>query len=158
MDVAVAVGVLVGVAVAAAVGVGVGAVGSFPMRLTDLPSTVRVAAIGVWLTGANDTAMEQELFGRTELQPVTAEKGGFAELVTAGSGSVIELLLMTERFWLAISPLETVPKLIPKVLKVCLKLRDDWVGDSFHAEPSPSWPLPLLPHAQSVPSFLMATV
>ena len=110
------------------------------------------------LTGANDTATVQELFGRTELQPVTAENGGFAELVTAGSVRVMELLLITERFWLAISPMETVPKLMPKVLKVCLKLRDDWVGDSFHAVPSPSWPMLFAPQAQRVPSLFMATV
>ena len=143
-------GVLVGVGVVTA---------PLPVRLTVLPSTVKVAAIGVLLTGANDTAIVHELFERTELHPVTAEKGGFAELLTEGSERVTELLLMTERFWLAMSPMETVPKLIPKVLRVCLKLRGDWKGVVLSVVvPSPSWPSSLYPHAQSVPSLLMATV
>jgi hypothetical protein len=109
VGVRVAVGVAVAVAVGVCVAVGVGvvfgvAVGvavvttPLPVRLTCRPSTVRVADWGVVLTGANETATVHELFGRTELQPVTAEKGGFAELVTAGSVRVTELLLMTERF------------------------------------------------------------
>ena len=117
----VGVGVSVGVFVGVGVGEGVG-VTALPVRLTFLPSMVRVPACGVVFTGANDTATVHELFGRTILQPVTAENGGLLELVITGSARVtVLLLLMTERFWLAISPTTMVPKSIPKVLKVCLK-------------------------------------